>query len=265
MQNSRNTYSTYELMTSPSVLSAEDSDTVSLTKVLQHPGVPALVSSSQNNTLARCLLGISIASLWAAYGILDFTERLDRRSPILLDKDYVPQLPLEIVLSMYQEPIDEVGKLISNLKSIPTLSDAHVTIYIKDSEANNTHVKQKTGANYVITLPNVGREGETFLNHILYKWDSLARQTIFLQAGIHNPREFYIHIKNYYNGSTGFLNLGWPGGVCDCENCSDRFSWRDTLHFLPQLHNQVYNSTRCDSILLSYKGQFIVSAARIWY
>jgi hypothetical protein len=254
---------TYELMTSPSVLSAEDSDTVSLTKVLQHPGVPALVSSSQNNTLGRCWLGISIASLWAAYGILDFTERLDRRSPVLLDKDYVPQLPLEIVLSMYQEPIDEVGKLISNLKSIPTLSDAHVTIYIKGSEANNTHVKQKTGANYVITLPNVGREGETFLNHILYKWDSLARQTIFLQAGIHNPREFYIHIKNYYNGSTGFLNLGWPGGVCDCENCSDRFSWRDTLHFLPQLHNQVYNSTRCDSILLSYKGQSIVSAARI--
>jgi hypothetical protein len=144
-----------------------------------------------------------------------------------------------------------------------TLSDAHVTIYIKDSEANNTHVKQKTGADYVITLPNVGREGETFLNHILDKWDSLARQTIFLQAGIHDAREFYTRIKNYYNGSTGFLNLGSSGSVCDCENCSDRFSWRDNLHFLPQLHNQIYNSTRCDNILLSYKGQFIVSAARI--
>jgi hypothetical protein len=51
---------------------------------------------------------------------------------------------------------------------MPSLSDAHVTIYIKESETNNTHVKQKTGANYVITLPNVGREGETFLNHTLY-------------------------------------------------------------------------------------------------
>jgi hypothetical protein len=42
---------------------------------------------------------------------------------------------------MYQEPIDKVGQLIDNLKSMPTLSNAHVTIYIKDSEANNTHVK----------------------------------------------------------------------------------------------------------------------------
>jgi hypothetical protein len=70
---------------------------------------------------------------------------------------------------MYQEPIDKVGQLIDNLKSMPTLSNAHVTIYIKDSEANNTHVKQKTGADYVITLPNVGRESETLLNYILDK------------------------------------------------------------------------------------------------
>jgi endo-1,4-beta-mannosidase len=125
---------------------------------------------------------------------------------------------------MYQEPIDKVGQLIDNLKSMPTLSNAHVTIYIKDSEANNTHVKQKTGADYVITLPNVGRESETFLNYILDKWDSLVRQTIFLQAGIHYLRGFYTYIKNYYNGSTGFLNLSLSGGVCDCENCSDRFS-----------------------------------------
>jgi hypothetical protein len=92
---------------------------------------------------------------------------------------------------MYQEPIDKVGQLIDNLKSMPTLSNAHVTIYIKDSEANNTHVKQKTGADYVITLPNVGRESETLLNYILDKWDSLVRQTIFLQAGIHYLRGFY--------------------------------------------------------------------------
>jgi hypothetical protein len=62
-----------------------------------------------------------------------------------------------------------VGKLLNNLKSMPSLSDAHVTIYIKESETYNTHVKQKTGANYVITLLNVGREGEIFINHILYK------------------------------------------------------------------------------------------------
>lgn len=264
LQNLWITSGTYELISSPSALSAEDSNTISLMEGAHHPKVPALKSSSPNNTFSRYLLGISIASLWAAYGILNFTERQERHSTVLLDQDYVPQLPLEIVLSMYKEPIEEVGKLIHHLQSMPDLSDAQVTIYIKDSEANNTYVKQQTGADYVITLPNIGREGETFLNHILNRWHDLARQTIFLQAGIHNPREFYTHISNYYNrAQTGFLNLGWPGRLCDCENCSDRFGWQDNLHFIPQVYNQIYNSTICEKVFLSYKGQFIVSAARI--
>jgi hypothetical protein len=258
------TPSTYELLSSLSALPAEYNDTISLTEEAHHSAVPALKSSSPNNTFSRYLVGISIASLWAAYGIMNFTERQEHRIPVLLDRDYVPQLPVEIVLSMYKEPIDEVRKLVNHLQSMPTLSDAHVTIYIKDSGANNTYVKQQTGAHNVTTLPNIGREGETFLNHILNRWHDLARQTIFLQAGIHNPREFYTHVTNYYDrAQTGFLNLGWPGRLCDYENCSDRFGWQDNLHFIPQVCKQMYNSTICENVLLSYKGQFIVSAARI--
>ena len=258
------TPSTYELLSSPSALSAEDSDTTSLTEEANHSEVLALKSSSPNNTSSRYLFGITIASLWTAYGIMNFTERQERRSPVLLDRDYVPQLPVEIVLSMYKEPIDEVRKLVNRLQSMPALSDAHVTIYIKDSGANNTYVKQQTGAHNVTTLPNIGREGETFLNHILDRWHYLARHTIFLQAGIHNPREFYTHVRNYYDrAQTGFLNLGWPGPLCDYANCSDRFGWQDNLYFIPQVCKQMYNSNNCGQVLLSYKGQFIVSAARI--
>jgi hypothetical protein len=257
------TSSTYELLSSPSTLSAEDRDTISLKEEAYHSAVPALKSSLPNNTFSKYLLGISIALLWAAYGIVNFTERQERCSPVL-DRDYVPQLPVEIVLSMYKEPIDEVRKLVNNLQNMPSLFDAHVTIYIKDGEANNTYVKQETGAHNVTTLPNIGREGETFLNHILNRWHDLARQTIFLQAGVHNPGEFYTHISNYYDrAQTGFLNLGWPGRLCDYENCSDRFGWKDNLHFMPQVCKQMYNSTICEKVLLSYKGQFIVSAARI--
>lgn len=114
---------------------------------------------------------------------------------------------------MYNEPVDEVAKLIRHLRGFPALSDAPVTIYIKDSEADINHIKQQTGANQIALLPNIGREGETYLNHILSRWDSLARQTIFLQAGIHSPREFFAHINNYYSRQTGFLNLGWSGTV----------------------------------------------------
>ncbi|KZM21331.1 hypothetical protein ST47_g7526 [Ascochyta rabiei] len=263
-QNPWNALSTYELVNSPSALSAEDSDTIDFTEETHHSAVPALKSSSPGNPFSKYLFGISIASLWAAYGILNFTERQERRSPVLLDQNYVPQLPVEIVLSMYKEPIDEVRKLVTHLQSMPALSDAHVTIYIKDSEANNAYVKEQTGAHNITTLPNVGREGETFLNHILNRWHDLARQTIFLQAGIHNPREFYTHVSNYYDrAQTGFLNLGWPGRLCEYGNCSDRFGWQDNLQFIPQVCKQMYNSTTCENVLLSYKGQFIVSAARI--
>ncbi|KAF9701319.1 hypothetical protein EKO04_000443 [Ascochyta lentis] len=263
-QNSWSTSSTYELMSSPSAISAEDGDNISLTEQAHRSAVTAMKSSSPNATFSKYLFGVSIGALWALYGILNFTERQEHRSPVLLDQKYVPQLPVEIVLSMYNEPLDEVRKLVNQLQSMPALSDAHVTIYIKDSKADNTYIKQQTGAHNVTTLANVGREGETFLNHIINRWDDLARQTIFLQAGIHNPREFYTHVSNYYNrAQTGFLNLGWPGRICDYENCSDRFGWQDNLHFIPQVCKQMYGSDVCENVLLSYKGQFIVSAARI--
>lgn len=256
--------STYELVDAYSAPPAENSDAIGFAEETDRTGMSAFFSNSRKKRLCRFLLGISLALLWTAFGILNFTERPERYSSALLDRDYVPQLPVEIVLSMYKEPVDKVSKLISNLKSMPALSDAHFTIYIKDSEADNEDIKQRTGADRVAALPNIGREGETYLNHILNEWSNLARQTFFLQADIHNSREFFTHINNYYSRiQTGFLSLGWSGTLCNCENCGDRFFWRDNIHFLPQINNRVNPSAACSNCLLSYKGQFIVSAARI--
>jgi hypothetical protein len=255
---------TYERVNISPEPAADDSDATSLPEEIGSTRVPAFVSSLAGDRPRRYLLGISVALLWMAYGILNFTERRERHDPTLLDRNYVSEVPVEVVLSMYKEPVEEVSKLISNLRSMPTLSDAHFTIYIKNSEADNENIRQKVGADGVVTLPNIGREGETYLNHILNRWDSLARQTIFLQADIHNPREFYPHIKNYYSRlRTGFLSLGWSGTVCNCRDCGDKFFWQDNAGLVPRTYNGIYNSTDCDKVLLSSKGQFIVSAARI--
>ncbi|KAF1924465.1 uncharacterized protein M421DRAFT_72346 [Didymella exigua CBS 183.55] len=217
-----------------------------------------------NKILRRYSLSISVALLWIAYLGFNFTERSESHKFAVLDRDYGAAYPVEIVVSMYREPVNEVSKLLHNLKSIPALSDAHSTIYIKNDKADIETIRQQTGADRIVTLPNIGREGETFLNHILRRWDSLARQTVFLQADIHNPREFYPHLKNYYSRQqTGYLSLGWSGAVCNCADCSDRLFWQDNTHFVPQIHGRIDNSTSCKNVLLSYKGQFIVSAARI--
>ncbi|KAH8725035.1 hypothetical protein GQ44DRAFT_707671, partial [Phaeosphaeriaceae sp. PMI808] len=254
-------HSTYELL-DVAVPSTEDRSTSGLTE--GNPHTEMLANSRKAGTLLKLLLaGVGVV-LWLAYAYLNYFLPSEPRSPALLDLSYTPQPSVEIVISMYKESPNEVGKVIQNLKSNPALSDAHTIIYIKDSEADNNDIKQQTGADRVTSIPNIGREGETYLNHIINKWDNLANQTIFLQADIHNPREFYTHLNYYYSRpKTGFLNLGWSGAVCNCQNCGDKLSWQDNTHFLPQIYTQIHNSTDCNHILLSYKGQFIVSAARI--
>jgi hypothetical protein len=182
----------------------------------------------------------------------------------ILDLDFVPKTDVELVISMYKEPIEEVAYLISTLKDMPNMPNPRVHIYIKDIDANVEDIKESTGADEVTPLPNIGREGETYLKHILDNWDSLAKQTVFLQADVHNPREFYPRIRDYFvPGRTGMLSLGWSGQVCNCDNCGDRFNLWDTTHLFPEISNRINNATKCENVVLSYKGQFVASAKRI--
>lgn len=213
------------------------------------------------------LIAILLPSVWISYCNLNFTERIFpqvvEESPIL-DLGYTPEVGVEFVISMYKERVDEVAYLISRLKSIPNLRESQVHIYVKDDEANVEWVQQGTGADIVTILPNIGREGETYLNHIINNWNNLAKHTVFLQADVHNPREFYPRIGDYFDPErTGMLNLGWSGQVCNCEDCGDRFGFKDTTHIFPEIHDRINGSAVCDQVLLSYKGQFIVSAQRI--
>lgn len=212
--------------------------------------------------------GMSLASfglvmLWIPYLYLNFKQKVVTNH-VVLDQHYESKLATEVVISMYNEPIDDVAELIQNLRGMPLLSGVNVTIYIKDANIEIETVKRQTKADDVVVLPNIGREGETYLNHVLARWDTLATQTIFLQAHIHNPREFYARFNRYYRPSqTGFLSLGWSGVVCDIEDCSDEFSWRDETHLFPRIQARVDQSATDPHALLNYKGQFVVSAARI--
>jgi hypothetical protein len=180
-----------------------------------------------------------------------------------LDLQYEPIGPLEVVISMYKERTEDVAALITKLESMPQMSEALITIYLKDSEADERQIKQETNAHEVIKLPNVGREAETYLNHIVNRWDSLADRTIFLQADVHNPREFYPFFERYFRANqTGFLNLGWAGILCNSDDCGDKRGWQDETSLFSNTQSRIDNSHR-ENVLLSYKGQFVVTAARI--
>jgi hypothetical protein len=183
-----------------------------------------------------------------------------------LDTSYAPTSAIDIVMSIYREPPSHVTNTFSLLNSLPSIGSKtpRLILYTKDPTANLTLLQQQTNATKVIQLPNVGREGHTYLHHMISSWDDLAAQTFFLQASIHNPREFKARVRDYYTSQTGMLSLGFSGQSCECNDCGDRFGWQDHSGIVEETWSEVFNQT-CGTqrVLLSYKGQFVASAARV--
>ncbi|KAI4697891.1 uncharacterized protein J4E84_001025 [Alternaria hordeiaustralica] len=218
---------------------------------------------SQGSSARSSLVSLILIVLWTAFVSLNFGQRQYPREEPRLDLQYEPIGPLEVVISMYKERTEDVAALIKKLESMPQMTEALVTIYLKDGEADERKIKAETNAHEVIKLPNIGREAETYLNHIVNRWDSLAERTIFLQADVHNPREFYPFFERYFRANqTGFLNLGWAGILCNGDDCGDKRGWRDETSLFADVQSRIDGSTR-ENVLLSYKGQFVVTAARI--
>ena len=183
-----------------------------------------------------------------------------------LDTSYNSTSALDIVMSIYREPPSHITTTFSLLTSLPAIGtkSPRLILYTKDPAANLTLLQQQTNATKVLQLPNVGREGHTYLHHIISSWDDLAAQTFFLQASIHNPREFAARVNDYYTPQTGMLSLGFSGQSCECNNCGDRFGWQDRSGIVEQTWKEVFNQTCGEQrVLLSYKGQFVASAARV--
>ena len=78
---------------------------------------------------------------------------------------------LEIVIANYEEDIEWVNQ-------IPTDLYDKLTIYNKGKPKNYDTLINK-GAK-VYSLPNIGREGHTYLYHIIANYDNLANVTVFL-------------------------------------------------------------------------------------
>jgi hypothetical protein len=183
-----------------------------------------------------------------------------------LDTSYTPTSAIDIVMSIYLEPPSHITSTFSLLTSFPSIAtkSPRLILYTKDPYANTTLLQSQTNATKVVKLPNVGREGHTYLHHITSSWEDLAAQTFFLQASIHNPREFGRRVENYFTPQTGMLSLGFSGQSCECGNCGDRFGWRDHSGIVEQTWKEVFNQTCGEhKVLLSYKGQFVASAARV--
>lgn len=185
-----------------------------------------------------------------------------RRQPSL-DLEYKPSKDLEIVVSMYQEDLARVAATFDSLKALFQSKGRSVetTFYVKDWSADLDNMRLQLNATVVGMRPNIGREGETYLHHILTQYDHLAAHTLFIQAHVHNLRDITRRIDTYFQHNTGALSLGFAGNTCECNSCVDRWGWADG-EVISEIYGKVYHEP-CSTALLSYKGQFIASARRL--
>ncbi|KAH0416767.1 hypothetical protein KCU90_g13301, partial [Aureobasidium melanogenum] len=153
--------------------------------------------------------------VWIYFLINNFSTPFKQHTSheLRLDTNYKAISNIDIVMSMYHEPPSHITDTFSLLKAMPAIGSKspRLILYTKDPLADTAELQHLTNATRVIQLPNVGREGHTYLHHIIASWDDLATQTFFLQASIHNPRQFSARVENYYTSETGMLSLGFSG------------------------------------------------------
>ena len=186
------------------------------------------------------------------------------KSPDHLDWEFQPLSNFDVVISLYDESLQLTRDTFAAIASIPSIRslDPRLIIYTKHPSADPEEIRAVTNATDVIHLPNVGREAQTYLQYILDRWDNLPCQVLFTQAEMHFLDDALARLKFFHSNDTGMMSLAESGWTCSCEHCNDE-QWTEGNHTIARTYMAVNDGERCDRVLESYRGQFIVSGRRI--
>ncbi|CAF0953488.1 unnamed protein product [Adineta steineri] len=175
----------------------------------------------------------------------------------------------DVVLSYYAEDQAFVGRYIRYIKNVSSLQQLNIRIiiYNKNSNVNNTQLKVNLKADIVYGLSNIGREGATFLYHIISNYNKLADHIIFSQAGVEGINDkglddwYYDRLQNQFNSSLGYMPL-----VVNHMISKDMCGHHPTGNFLRLVDLWgMLQQTLCptNGFSVAFRGQFLVSKQRI--
>ncbi|CAF0894281.1 unnamed protein product [Adineta steineri] len=127
----------------------------------------------------------------------------------------ISQSQFDIVISYYSEDIDYVAQYIRYLRNVSNLKkfNPRIIVYNKNSKINNEVLKILLDADIIQLLPNLGREGATYLYHIIQNYHRIANHTLFSQAGVegitnNGLANWYLdRLENQFNSSVGYMPL----------------------------------------------------------
>lgn len=183
-----------------------------------------------------------------------------------------------VVIAHHSEEPYWIRAWIENLRSISYVQELgiKIIIYTKSPDNDLTAIKDVSGADEAIRLPNVGREGGTYLHHILSVYDDPPKFIMFTQSYIKKGQKekgkdtatlkpwLFDRLKTKFGSDTGFMSLDRKHDICHCGHCTDM--GRDDFYPLwPQLYTML-QGTVCQQLeghVLSFNGHFIVSRKRV--
>ena len=184
---------------------------------------------------------------------------------------------LHVVINHYEEEPFYISTWLDDLRIVPYVKTLglHVTIYTKGPSPNLEQLKETTAADEVIHLPNTGREGGTYLQHILKTYDDPPLFTLFTQAYLRKaqvdtgPESGHLmdwltaRLENKFDSETGFMSLDRKHDICHCGHCTDM--GKAFYPLWPQLYTLMTERvcSQQDSNIMSFNGHFIVSRKRI--
>ncbi|CAF1070646.1 unnamed protein product [Rotaria sp. Silwood1] len=181
----------------------------------------------------------------------------------------VSQNQFDIVLSYYSEDIDYVAQYIRYLRNVSTIQklNPRVIVYNKNANINNEILKLLLEADIIQLLPNLGREGATYLYHIINNYHIIANHTLFSQAGVEGITDkglayWYLdRLDKQFNSSVGYMPLVTNTMITNYD-CGLHI----TGHF-PRLAElwAMLEQSLCPpgGQAVAFRGQFLVSGKRI--
>ncbi|MBW0510066.1 hypothetical protein O181_049781 [Austropuccinia psidii MF-1] len=203
---------------------------------------------------------------------------------------------LDLVFSYYNEPLDLFAQAVNHVRTVSVLAaqNPQVIIYVKHPEISLSKVAQAIKADQVIRLNNVGREGGTYLTHILRHYNAtlysmstqsinfndlpqhfefekeklsnqlgiigLADHTIFMQPHISWHWIAKPRMTLFDSRRTGFLSFGpYLNSTCGEDGLGN-----GNYERMRDIY-AIFHESFCppSGQLASYAGQFLVSKKRI--
>jgi hypothetical protein len=161
---------------------------------------------------------------------------------------------MELVVARYRERVDWT-------RNIPRA--VRVSIYDKGGDLD------ERGFPVAARLPNVGREAETYLHHIVSRWDDLAEVTVFCQGHpFDHASDLHRTLRALAEGREAVAAFRWLGFIIDTDDPRGRrlfVPWSKNEDgrelAVDRFHDALFEAPAPPLLRFYPGGQFVVSAA----